>query len=214
MEAMATLAGLRVLIVGVGGVGSWCAEALLRTGVGRLVLVDDDTVQPSNLNRQCPALAATMGRPKVEAMKERLLAIDPAAEVEAHAVRFRPDDAESLALLDGVTVVVDAIDSVEAKAALILAATERKIPLVSSMGAARRLDPTAVKVVRFDKVTGDGLARALGHRFRTLGRFPARFDCVVSTEPPLAAEKGSIMPVTAAFGMTLAAWVIRRRFEV
>lgn len=212
-DAMARLAAARVLVVGVGGVGSWCAEALARTGVGRLALVDDDIVAPSNVNRQCPATARTLGRPKVEAMRERLLEINPDGDFAAACGRY-PATTPGLRLED-FDVVVDAIDSVDCKAELILAATAAGVPLLSSMGAARRLDPTKVVVRRFDKVEGDGLARALRQRFRKLGRWPARqFDCACSTEPlrpmPSAAPgepspKGSLMPVTCAFGMALAA---------
>ena len=209
--AMARLKAAHVAVIGVGGVGSWCAEALVRTGVGRMTLVDDDVVAPSNVNRQCPALASTLGRPKVEAMRERLLAVDPDCAVTALATRY---SAEGTVLdLTDFDCVIDAIDSVDCKAALILAATDAGLPLVSSMGAARRLDPTKVVLRRFDKVEGDGLARALRQRFRSLGRFPAaKFVCAVSTEMPQAAdggEKGSVMPVTCAFGMALAAETVR-----
>lgn len=207
--AMDRLAAARVLVVGVGGVGGWCAEALVRTGVGGLTLVDDDTVVESNLNRQCPATVAALGRPKVEAMRERLLAVNPACEVEAVCGRFETfGDSFS-----GFSCIVDAIDSVGCKAELILGATARGIPLVSSMGAALRLDPTRVRVSRFEKVAGDGLARALRRRFRLLGRFPAaKFSCVWSEEPPQAnpgGAKGSLMCVTATFGMCLASEVVR-----
>ena len=211
-EAMARLASARVLVVGVGGVGSWCAEALARTGVGRIVLVDDDVVASSNVNRQCPATSRTLGRPKVEVMRERLLEIIPGGDFEAIAGRY-PSATTGLRLTD-FDVVVDAIDSVDCKAELILAATAAGVPVVSSMGAARRLDPTKVVVRRFDKVDGDGLARALRQRFRRIGRWPsAPFECVCSTEPPRPlppaapgepAPKGSVMPVTCAFGMALA----------
>ena len=202
-EAMGRLAAARVLVVGVGGVGSWCAEALLRTGVGRIVLMDDDTVAPSNLNRQCPATAATIGRPKAEAMRERLLAIRPDAEVEAVCARFT--GAEDIR---GFDAIADAIDSVDCKAALVLKASELGTPIVSSMGAALRLDPSRVRVTRFDKVAGDGLARALRRRFRDCGARP-RFDCVWSEEPPRACqERGSLMAVTATFGMCLAARIV------
>ena len=220
-EAMARLASARVLVVGVGGVGSWCAEALVRTGVGHLTLVDDDKVAPSNVNRQCPATARTLGRPKVEVMRERLLEINPDGDFAAVCGRY-PAATPSLRLED-FDVVADAIDSVDCKAELILAATAAGVPLLSSMGAARRLDPTKVVVRRFDKVEGDGLARALRQRFRKLGRFPARrFGCVCSTEPmrpmPSAApgepaSKGSLMPVTCAFGMALAAETARAALE-
>lgn len=220
--AMANLAAARVAVVGVGGVGSWCAEALARTGVGRLALVDDDVVAPSNVNRQCPATARTLGRPKVEAMRERLLDVNPDGDVTAVLGRY-PATTTGLRLAD-FDLVVDAIDSVDCKAELILAATAAGVPILSSMGAARRLDPTKVVIRRFDRVEGDGLARALRQRFRRLGRWPsAPFECVVSTEPakpmrpqppgpvpkpPGPVPKGSMMPVTCAFGMALAARAI------
>ena len=208
-EAMKRLAAARVLVVGVGGVGSWCAEALVRTGLGHVTLMDDDVVAESNVNRQCPATAATIGWPKVEAMAERLRAINPQADVIARFERF-----EGFEGFEKFDVVVDAIDSVDCKAELILGATEAGVPLVSSMGAALRLDPTKVRVTRFEKVEGDGLARALRQRFRRLGRFPGRFAAVWSTETPRADGgknvRGSIMPVTAAFGMALAGEIIRR----
>ncbi len=208
-EAMARLASARVLVVGVGGVGSWCAEALVRTGLGAITLMDDDLVAESNVNRQCPATSLTVGEPKTEAMKRRLLAINPQCAVEARQERFERFDG-----LDGFDLVVDAIDSVGCKAELILGATASGVPIVSSMGAALRLDPTKVEVRRFDRVEGDGLARALRQRFKKLGRYPsAPFRCVCSTEPPSACSdpsaKGSLMPVTATFGMCLAAECLR-----
>ena len=213
--AMARLAASRVAVVGVGGVGSWCAEALVRTGVGSLTLVDDDVVAPSNLNRQCPATAAAIGRRKTEAMRERLLSINPEARVEALAARY-PGGMPAEFSLAGFDCVVDAIDSVDAKAELVLAATGAGVPIVSSMGAALRLDPTKVVVRRFDRVVGDGLARALRRRFKRLGRRPpAPFACVCSLEVPMRTEassghggRGSVMQVTCAFGMALAAEVV------
>lgn len=213
-EAMARLAVARVAVIGVGGVGSWCAEALARTGVGHLTLVDDDVVVPSNVNRQCPATARTLGQPKVEALRARLLDVNPEGDFTALNGRY-PSTTPELSLTD-FDVVVDAIDSVDCKAELILAATAAGVPILSSMGAARRLDPTKVVVRRFDRVEGDGLARALRQRFKRMGRFPATpFMCVCSTEPPRApavvvpmtgpVPKGSVMPVTCAFGMALAA---------
>ena len=217
-EAMKRLAEARVLVVGVGGVGSWCAEALVRTGLGHIALVDDDLVAQSNVNRQCPATAKTIGRAKVEAMAERLKAINPGCEVESRNSRFLR--AASIPGFSGFSLVVDAIDSVDCKAELILGATEAGVPLVSSMGAALRLDPTKVKVTRFEKVEGDGLARALRQRFKKLGRFPAaKFTCVWSSESPVirafghsnvrTSSKGSLMQVTAVFGMCLASEAIR-----
>ena len=237
-EAMARLQAARMLVVGVGGVGSWCAEALVRTGLGKITLVDDDVVAESNVNRQCPATAATVGRAKVEAMAERLRAINPRCEIEARVERFTRSFSESsdsrssrITSLARYDLVVDAIDSVDCKAELILAATEAGVPVVSSMGAALRTDPTKVKVTRFEKVEGDGLARALRQRFKKLHRFPkGKFSCVWSSEPPISntetrrhredvkgsvspclcvKNKGSLMQVTATFGMCLASEAIR-----
>ncbi len=207
-----------MMVVGVGGVGSWCAEALVRTGVGMITLVDDDVVAESNVNRQCPATAKTVGRPKVEAMAERLREINPQAEVIERCERF--ERCEKCERFERFDLIVDAIDSVDCKAELILGATEAGVPVVSSMGAALRLDPTQVKVTRFEKVEGDGLARALRQRFRKLQRFPAtKFACVWSSETPILLNteaqrhrdnvKGSVMPVTATFGMCLASEAIR-----
>ncbi len=212
---MARLEKARVVVVGVGGVGSWCAEALVRTGVGHVTLVDDDAVVPSNVNRQCPATSRTMGCAKVEAMRERLLEIRPDCEVAAVKARYE-GGGDVLRSPDGTAVdlVVDAIDSVDCKAELILSATGAGVPIVSSMGAALRTDPTRVAVRRFDKVEGDGLARALRQRFKRLARHPqSKFSCVCSDEPPRKAEdravKGSLMPVTCAFGMALAAEALK-----
>ena len=216
-EAMKRLADARVLVVGVGGVGSWCAEALVRTGLGHITLVDDDVVAESNVNRQCPATAKTIGRPKVEAMRDRLLAINPDCDITTLKERYT--STVHLDLFPPPSLIVDAIDSVDCKAELILGAAEAGVPLVSSMGAALRLDPTKVRVTRFEKVEGDGLARALRQRFKKLGRFPkGRFTCVWSGEAPVTAPvaetatvrlKGSLMPVTATFGMCLASEAIK-----
>lgn len=206
---MERLKAAHVLVVGVGGVGSWCAEALVRTGVGAITIMDDDLVAESNVNRQCPATSLTIGSPKTEAMKARLLSINPNCVVEARQERFERFDGQWK-----YDLIVDAIDSVGCKAELILGATERGIPIVSSMGAALRTDPTKVVVRRFDRVEGDGLARALRQRFKKLGRFPAApFSCVCSTETPVKltdlTEKGSLMTVTATFGMCLAAEAVK-----
>ena len=210
--AMARLEAAHVLVVGVGGVGSWCAEALVRTGVGKITLVDDDVVAESNVNRQCPATAKTIGRAKVEAMVERLKEINPDCEVEAVNVRY---SSSCVLCLKSFSLIVDAIDSVDCKARLILDACAAGVPVVSSMGAALRTDPVKVRVTRFEKVEGDGLAKALRNRFRKAGEWPGRFTCVWSGEQPLglppgrSIPKGSFMPVTATFGMCLAAEAIK-----
>lgn len=209
--AIARLERARVLLVGVGGVGSWCAEALVRTGLGHVTLLDDDVVQPSNLNRQCPATQKTLSALKVEAMRERLLEIAPSCDVRAIASRY--DETffrrANVSTTD-FSLVVDAIDSVREKAHLISETLRAGVPLLSSMGAAHRCDPTRVRLVRFDKVSGDGLARALRQRFKAAGLSPRpKFLCAVSDEPPAKSEtRGSMMPVTCAFGMALAAQAV------
>lgn len=206
---MRALAQTRVLLVGTGGVGSWCAEALVRTGVGRLALVDADRVCPSNVNRQLMATRRTLGEPKVESLASRLREINPAADIATVMGVYSADTASTFNL-EEYDYVIDAIDSVADKAHLIRHALS--IPsatLFSSMGAARRLDPFRIRASEFWKVQGDGLARALRNRFRKSGEFPSRkFTCVWSDEPPCA-DAGTVMHVTAAFGLALASLVVR-----
>ncbi len=203
------LRSLRVIIFGVGGVGSWCAESLVRTGVGHLTMVDCDVVCDSNINRQLMATTKTIGRPKVEVMRERLLEINPEADITARQEVFSAETAKNFNL-DAYDYVIDAIDSLRDKALLILRACESKACLFSSMGAARKLDPQRVKVTEFWKVEGDPLARTLRKRFKHDGVFPTRkFQCVYSDERPSGDVGGTAAHVTAVFGLTLASRVIQ-----
>lgn len=203
------LRSLRVIIFGVGGVGSWCAESLVRTGVGHLTMVDCDVVCDSNINRQLMATTKTIGRPKVEVMRERLLEINPEADITARQEVFSAETAGNFDL-DAYDYVIDAIDSLRDKALLILRACESKACLFSSMGAARKLDPQRVKVTEFWKVEGDPLARTLRKRFKHEGVFPSRkFQCVYSDERPTGEVGGTAAHVTAVFGLTLASRVIQ-----
>lgn len=210
-EAMARLQSARVIVFGVGGVGSWCAEALVRSGIGHLTIVDSDCVEPTNVNRQLPALATTVGLPKVEVMRDHLLAVNPQADILALQQRFSLATADAFRLAD-YDFVVDAIDSLRDKLDLILLAARRGGPvLFSSMGAARRLDPLQVRVSEFWRIDGCPLAAKLRKSMRREQRYPERkFKCVWSAETPLAAQgvKGSMMPVTATFGLVLASLVI------
>lgn len=187
-DAMARLQRMRVLIFGVGGVGSWCAEALVRSGIRLLTIVDSDRVCTTNCNRQLMATAATIGRVKVEVLRERLLEINPAADIVALQQIYSPDTADSFHL-EQYDFIVDAIDSLAEKADLILRATAlpKSTTLISSMGAALRVDPFAVRKAEFWSVKGDPLARALRNRFKRQKMFPSRkFVCVYSQEPPLS----------------------------
>lgn len=216
-RAMEALRHARVLIVGTGGVGGWCAEALVRSGVRWLTLVDSDRVVPSNVNRQVMATPATVGSFKVEALRALLLALSPSATIDARAVRYLPDGEFDFTSFD---VVVDAIDSVECKADLIRRALAvQRLALFSSMGAARRRDPLRLRTSDFSKVVGDGLARALRARFKKDAAWPSRkFTCVWSDEPPCENRgtpgadepraNGTLMHVTATFGLALAGLVV------
>ena len=209
-ENMDRLTRTRVIVFGVGGVGSWCAEALVRTGVGHLTLVDPDEVCFSNINRQLPATTETVGRPKVEVLKERFLSINPEAEIQVFHGAFHAENKESFHL-ETYDYVIDAIDSLEDKAELILAASKlENSMLFSSMGAAKKLDPTKIKTAEFWKVNGCPLAKALRTRFKKNKRFPEKkFLCVFSDEKGVSGvEKGSLMHITAMFGLQLASLVI------
>lgn len=225
-EAMSRLCDARVILFGVGGVGSWCAESLIRSGVRHLALVDADVVCETNLNRQLLATTSTIGQPKVEAMKARLLDINPSAEIETMLCRYDASTAASFEL-DSYDYVIDAIDSLSDKALLILNVTKSRAKLFSSMGAALKMNPSRIAVAEFWKVQGCPLAAALRRRFKKIKEFPARkFRCVYSDEiyqnrgevEDLTDDgsmmfnkvrtNGTIAHTTAIFGFTLASLVI------
>lgn len=193
-NAMERITSARVIIFGVGGVGSWCAESLVRSGIRHLTIVDSDRVCITNVNRQAMATTKTVGRVKVEALKERLLEINPAADITAIQEIFSDETADSFHLED-YDYIVDAIDSLKDKLELIVRATakseergvesgERRLPkFYSSMGAALKMDPTQVHVSEFWKVDGCPLAAVLRRRMRRTKRFPGRkFQCVWGPE--------------------------------
>lgn len=203
-------------VFGVGGVGSWCVEALARTGVGAITIADPDCVAQSNINRQLPALVTTVGQAKVDVLARRIADINANCAVKALQKRYTPETAADFGL-NNYDYVVDAIDSLPDKASLILrctsAATAPRAGFVSSMGAARKLDPARVSVAEFWKVEGCALARALRTRFRRSGEFPGRkFRCVYSPEsiPQCgdAGANGTFMHITATFGLRLASLII------
>ena len=188
-ETMQRIASKRVIIFGVGGVGSWCAESLVRSGIRQLTIVDSDRVCITNINRQLMATAKTVGQVKVEVLRERLLTINPSAEITAMQQIFCEETAESFEL-ESYDYVIDAIDSLKDKALLILLACQKEVTFFSSMGAALKLDPTTNKVTEFWKVQGDPLARALRNRFKRNKQYPSRkFQCVYSDE--LLQNKGT-----------------------
>lgn len=210
-EAMSRIAEKRVIVFGVGGVGSWCAESLVRSGIKHLTIVDSDVVCTSNINRQLMATTETVGQVKVEVLKERLLSINPSAEITAIHEFFTAETAESFHL-DTYDYIIDAIDSLKDKAHLILMACQTEATFFSSMGAALKLDPTHIKIAEFRKVQGDPLARVLRKKFKHEGQYPARkFLCVYSDEliEPKGEGKGSLVHITAIFGHMLAGLVVQ-----
>ena len=180
-DFMDRLGDVRVILFGVGGVGSWCAESLIRSGIGHLTIVDSDKVCASNVNRQLMATTKTIGHVKVDALKSRLLEINPNAEVVALQKIYDSDTADSFNL-DSFDYIVDAIDSLKNKIDLIRRATRTKAVLFSSMGAALKVDPMRVEVADFWKVRGCPLAAAIRKRIKK-GDMPAKkFKCVFSEE--------------------------------
>lgn len=217
-KMMRALADVRVIVFGVGGVGSWCVEALARSGVGHITIVDSDDVALSNINRQMPATHSTVGCPKVEVVARRVRDINPAAEVRAIRGRYTPATAAEFEI-ETYDFAIDAIDSLVDKADLILRctspATAPRRAFFSSMGAARKLSLDLVRTAEFWQVDGCPLARALRTRFRRSGVFPQRkFRCVYSPErlehrsDGPRGVNGTFAHATAAFGLRLAELVI------
>ena len=179
---MKGLAEKQVIIFGVGGVGSWCAESLVRSGIRHLTIVDSDRVCITNINRQLMATTKSVGQVKVDALRERLLTINPSAEITAQQQVFTAETAEQFEI-GHYDYVIDAIDSLKDKVLLILMACEAGVTFFSSMGAALKMDPTRIQVAEFWKIKGDPLARALRKRFKRDECYPRRkFLCVYSDE--------------------------------
>ena len=182
-EALEKLRKSKVAIFGIGGVGSFAAEALARTGVGSFVLIDDDSICLTNINRQLHATCGTVGRLKVEVMKERIQSINPEAEVVTHSVFYTKDNRQEL-LRSDVDYVIDAVDTVSAKIDLVMGCHEMGIPIVSCMGAGNKMDPTRFRVGDIYRTSVDPLAKVMRHELRKRGI--RRLKVVYSTEPPLS----------------------------
>lgn len=205
-DSFDALAHARVIIFGVGGVGGWCAETLLRTGVGHLTIVDFDVVDVTNLNRQVVSTHHNVGQSKVLEMQKRLLSICPNADVVAIDRQYNAETAAQFDLSQ-YDIVVDAIDMVDCKALLLYNATQVGCKVFSSMGAGRKLNPQNIRTAEFWKVQGCPLARALRTRMKKTNLLPKqKIQCVYSEE--ISGDSGTLAPVVGVFGMTLAAMVI------
>ncbi len=215
----------RVIVFGVGGVGSWCAEALVRSGIGDVTLVDADNVCVTNINRQLLAVESTIDDVKVEVMKRRLLDINPHARVTAIKARYDETTAAHFDLND-YDYVIDAIDSLADKALLIRNACDSRAVFFSSMGAALKTDSSRISVAEFWKVQGCPLAAALRRRFKRSGNMPSRkFKCVYSDElfqnrgEPILCDdsmkynkvaiNGTLCHTTAIFGLKLSELIMQ-----
>ncbi|MDD3518328.1 MAG: tRNA threonylcarbamoyladenosine dehydratase [Chromatiales bacterium] len=229
-DALARLRQRHVFIAGLGGVGSYAAEAIARAGVGRITLLDHDVVAPSNLNRQLVALHSTLERPKAEVMAERIRDIDPSIELHVRSDFLMPSTAESIVHENQpVDWMLDCIDSIACKAAMVHACQRLGVPVASSMGAGGRMDVTKVRVGPLKKTELCPLAREMRKRLRDLGG-SLDYPVVYSTEKPRKGTEhrpiggngptgrprsvnGTISYLPALFGMTLAGYVIRQMLQ-
>ncbi|MGP1621425.1 MAG: tRNA threonylcarbamoyladenosine dehydratase [Candidatus Cryptobacteroides sp.] len=226
-EMMEKLSNTKVIIFGVGGVGSWCAEGLIRSGIGNLTIVDFDDVTVCNINRQLMATTKTIGKSKVEVLKDRLREINPYAEITAIQDTYSKDSAEKFEL-SKYDYIIDAVDSLSNKANLILRACESGAVFFSSMGAALKISPLKIKTAEFWDVIGCPLGAALRKKFKQNKTLPAHpFICVYDAEvlqnkgknkPENTESKQSIngttASVTAIFGFTLSGLVIEHIYNI
>ena len=212
-EAIQRLRKSHVMLVGLGGVGSYAAEALARAGVGRLTLIDGDVVAESNLNRQLLALHSTLGRAKAEVMAERIADIDPRIQVRAMPL-FYAEETEKQVDFSDVDYVADAIDSVPSKLLLIRRARQAGVPVISCMGAGNKLDPTRFEVADLEKTAVCPLAKLVRTALRKEGItgvkavFSREEPCVPQTRVSGSRTIGSISFVPSAAGLIMAGEII------
>lgn len=221
-ERMEQLAESHVLVVGLGGVGAYAAEQICRAGIGRMTIVDADKVNESNINRQLPALHSTLGLPKAEVVGKRLLDINPELQLTVVNEFLRDERTEELLDAEKYHFIVDAIDSLSPKAYLIYHAFIRHIPIVSSMGAGAKTDPSQVRIADLSKTTHCALAKAVRKRLRGMGiekGIPvvfstemARPEAVINVEdePCKRTTTGTVSYMPATFGCFLASYVINQ----
>lgn len=216
--AMKRLYASHVAVLGLGGVGSWCAEALARSGVGALTLIDHDDVGLSNLNRQAEALHSTLGRPKADAMADRIRDISPNCRITPVRARYVPEGREEF-FSASYDYIVDAIDLVSCKLDLIETALARGVPILSALGTGNKLDATLLRISDIEKTEGCPLARVVRKELRSRGilhhkvvwspELPHKTDQSETPPPGRRSVPASIMWVPAAAGLLLASEVIK-----
>lgn len=219
-EGLERLRSANVLIVGVGGVGAYAAEMLVRAGIGRVTIADSDSVSESNINRQLIALHSTVGRIKTDVLAERLIDINPELQLRVVPEYIKDEKTDEILDSDTFDYIVDAIDTLSPKLALIKGALDRKIPIVSSMGAGAKLDPTKMEICDISKTHHCPLAHMLRKRLHKMG-IRRGFKAVFSAEPPIEgamilcqeqnkkSNVGTISYLPALFGIGCASAVIR-----
>ena len=225
-DGLRNLSGRHVFVAGLGGVGSWCAEALARAGIGRLTLLDHDVVAPSNINRQLPALLSTVGQSKARLMALRIHDINPECKLKVHREFLKADNVNELVPED-CDYVVDAIDSLACKVALVGESVKRGLKVASSMGAGNRLDPSRIKIADIGKTEMCPLARQMRKRLQRHYGIRKGILTVYSDEQPSdplppqpvdgpgrpRAINGTISYMPPLFGFMLAGAVIQRLLE-
>lgn len=216
------LKGSKVALFGIGGVGGYVAEALARSGVGSFLLVDNDVISMSNINRQIIALHQTVGKYKVDVMKERILDINPDADVTVSKCFFLPENSGEIDF-SGYSYIVDAVDTVSAKIEIVMKAAECNVPVISSMGTGNKLDPSMLQIADIYDTSVCPLARVMRHELRERGI--KKLKCVYSTEKPIKPDDshmnmdnegalkrqipGSVAFVPAVAGLLMAGEVVR-----
>lgn len=221
-ETVALLQKKRVAVFGIGGVGGFTAEALVRSGIGAIDIIDKDVVDITNINRQIIAVHSTVGRPKVEVMRERLLDVNPDCEIRMHECFFLPETAEQFDF-SVYDYVVDAVDTVTAKLELALRAEQTGTPIISAMGAGNKLDPSRFEVADISKTSVCPLARVMRRELKKRGI--DHLKVVYSREEPLTPKQrleeggrrslpGSVAFVPSVAGLMIASEVIRNLTEM
>lgn len=211
-EALEILKNKTVLVVGIGGVGSFCVEALARTGIGHLILVDKDKIESSNINRQLLATTETIDQVKVAVMKKRIQTLNPECKVDMYDCFYDCSMDEKI-FSQRIDFVIDCIDSIKSKQDLAMACIQRDIPFLSSMGTARRLDPSKLEIMELEKTSYDPIAKRM-RNWKRKNKIRNKIWVVCSTEPPRPVEAGKPLPsmifVPASAGLLLASECVKK----
>ena len=211
-EALEILKNKTVLVVGIGGVGSFCVEALARTGIGHLILVDKDKVESSNINRQLLATTETIDQVKVIVMKKRIQTLNPECKVDTYDCFYDCSMDEKI-FSQKIDFVIDCIDSIKSKQDLAMACIQRDILFLSSMGTARRLDPSKLEIMELEKTSYDPIAKRM-RNWKRKNKIRNKIWVVCSTEPPRPVEAGKPLPsmifVPASAGLLLASECVKK----